>query len=208
MGHGVTDRTYYDANEHGLPFDPLKAIVAPRPIGWISAYSQKGLSSLAPYSFYNLVSDQPKIVMFSSVGWKDAATNAAATGAFAANLVTEDDLERMNKSSADVPSDRSEFAEFGVPEAKCRMVNAPYIADAAVSLECKVTQIIEPIDIAGSATNAVMVLGQVVGYHIVDRLMRDGRFDTVQARPISRLGYRDYSTTTATYELDRPRWGD
>ena len=196
--------TYYHAERHGLPYDPLKAIVAPRPIGWISAYDRNGVSSLAPYSFFNLVSDKPKIVMFASVGWKDAATNARDRGAFAANLVREADLDRMNQSSAAIPSGRSEFVEFGIPETRCKAVDAPRVADAATCLECKVTQIIEPISLGGEATGAVMVLGQVIGYHIADELMPEGLFDTAAARPASRLGYKDYGVTDRTFTLARP----
>ena len=204
MGQGVTAKTFYRTEAHGLPFDPLKAIVAPRPIGWISAYDRNGTSSLSPYSFFNLVSDRPKIVMFSSVGWKDAATHAAGRGAFAANLVTRDDLERMNASSANIPSGVSEFEAFGIPEARCRLVDAPMVADAVATLECAVTQVIEPVDMHGRPSSAVMVLGQVVGYHIADAAMRDGRFDTAGAEPASRLGYMDYSVTDETFTLNRP----
>ena len=206
MGQSVTATTFYDADAHGLPHDPLKAIVAPRPIGWISTYDETGTSALAPYSFFNLLSSRPTLLMFSSVGWKDAATNARSRGAFAANLVTASDLERMNASSAPVPSGRSEFAEFAIPETRCRMVDAPRIADAVVSLECRLTQIIEPTDVEGRAVGSVVVLGQVVGYHIADALMRDGRFDTVAAKPVARLGYMDYSVTEETFELHRPDW--
>ena len=204
MGHGVASTTFYDAKAHGLPYDPLKAIVAPRPIGWISAYSKNGTSSIAPYSFFNLVSDAPKIVMFASVGWKDAATNAQASGAFAANLVTANDIERMNATSAPLPTDQSEFEAFGIPETSCRMVHAPRVADAVASLECTVTQVVVPLDQDGNDAEAVIVFGQVVGYHVADWLMRDGRFDTSAAKPLSRLGYKDYSVVTDLFELARP----
>ena len=65
---------FYDTrkNDHGLPRDPFKAIVAPRPVGWITSMSAKGEINLAPYSFFNAVSDQPPIVLFSSEGQKDS----------------------------------------------------------------------------------------------------------------------------------------
>ena len=204
MGRTVLQTTYYDANAHGLPYDPLKAIVAPRPIGWISTYDSNGVSSLAPYSFFNLVSDRPKIVMFASVGWKDSASHASAREAFAANLVTVTDLDRMNQSSADLPRGRSEFEEFGIPEIRCKSVDAPRIADAVASLECAVTQVIEPTTLNGEPADAVLVFGQVVGYHIADHLMTNGQFNTALAEPVSRLGYRDYATVRDTFSVDRP----
>ena len=105
---------YHDAVQHGLPHDPLKAIVAPRPIGWISTYDDAGVPNLAPYSFFNLVSDRPKIVMFGSVGWKDSATHAVARGAFAANLATAAHARAVNESSAPVERGESEFERAGL----------------------------------------------------------------------------------------------
>ena len=204
MGPSMATRTYYDAKAHGLRYDPLKAIVAPRPIGWISTYGEDGSTNLAPYSFFNLVSDSPKIVMFSSVGWKDTATNAKARGAFAANLATQRMIEAMNESSAAFESGRSEFEEVGLTPAKCRDVDAPMIADADAVLECVVTEIIIPRTVEGTDSSAVMVLAQVVSYHIADRLMIDGRFSSAEARLLSRLGYFDYATVDETFELRRP----
>ena len=89
-----------DRNDHGLPHDPFKAIVAPRPIGWISTRSLSGAVNLAPYSFFNAISDGPKLVMFSSVGMKDSASFAIESGEFVANLATEALARHLNRSSA------------------------------------------------------------------------------------------------------------
>ncbi len=103
---------FYDAirNDHGLAIDPIKAIVAPRPIGWISTLSADGVNNLAPYSFFNLFSDNPSYVAFGSGGRKHSLTNIEATGEFALNLATFDLREQMNASSATVPAHVDEFA--------------------------------------------------------------------------------------------------
>ena len=196
--------TYYDAVSHGLPHDPLKAMVAPRPIGWISTYGPDGSTNLAPYSFFNLVSDRPKIVMFSSVGWKDSARNARDARCFAANLATHAMREKVNASSAAFEHGSSEFEAVGLTPVRCKVIDAPMIESADAVLECRVTEIVIPKTVDGDESTAVMVLAQVVGYHIDDRLLRDGLFDSAGAGLLSRLGYFDYSSVTETFAMRRP----
>ena len=200
----MSTRTYYDAVAHGLPHDPLKAIVAPRPIGWISTYADDGTPNLAPYSFFNLVSDSPKIVMFASVGWKDSATHAVERGAFAVNLATYELRDAVNGSSRPLSRGRSEFEAIGCEPEPCRSVDAPMLAEAAAVLECRTTQSLSPTTLDGTEGEAVIVLGQVVGYHIADRLMSDGVFDSAAARPIARLGHNDYAVVDEVFEMRRP----
>lgn len=196
---------YHDAIEHGLPHDPLKAIVAPRPIGWISTYDEDGTPNLAPYSFFNLVSDRPKIVMFASVGWKDSATHATARGAFAANLATGAQRREVNESSAPVARGTSEFERAGLVPVPCRNVDAPMIEGNPAVLECRVTQTMRPTGLSGEEASAVLVFGEVVGYWIDDVLLRDGLFDSAAAGLLSRLGYFDYATVDETFAIERPR---
>ena len=181
-------RRYYDANHHGLPHDPLKAIVAPRPIGWISTYAEDGTANLAPYSFFNLVSDSPKIVMFSSTGWKNSATNAKERGAFAANFASGTDRRAVNASSAPLPQSQSEFETIGIEPVRCRSVDAPMLPNVAAVLECVVTETHVPATRSDGRADAVLVFGEVVGYHIADGALVGGRFDTAAAAPLSRLG--------------------
>ena len=200
----MTARTHYDTENHGLPFNPLKALVAPRPIGWISTYTEGGVPNLAPYSFFNLVADSPKIVMFSSVGWKHSATNAAARGAFAVNLATHDLLDAMNTSSAAYPDGENEFEHAGLTSEPCVGVDAPMVGEAAAVLECRVTEIMQPRTVDDGIADSVVVFGQVMSFHIADRLMQNGRFDSAAAQLLSRLGYKDYATVERTFELARP----
>jgi len=187
---------------HGLPHDPFKAILAPRPIGWVSTVDTNGLVNLAPYSFFNGFNSDPPIVGFSS---KDSVSNAEATGEFVCNMVTRDLAELMNATSANVSHDINEMALVGLDPATSRLVKPPRVARAAAAFECKVVQILPLHDLAGDALDSFLVLGQVVGVHINPRFLIDGRFDTAAARPIARCGYRgDYAEVTGLFEMFRP----
>ena len=194
-----------DTNQHGLAHDPFKAIVAPRPIGWIGTKGRDGSFNLSPYSFFNAVSDRPKIVMFSSDGRKDSARNAEETGAFTTNFVSRDLVDKMNASSILVPYEVDEFALAGLTAKAGTLVDAPYVADAFAVLECRVTEIINPMTLSGDRGENVIVFGQVVGIHISETILKDGRLDMAIARPIARMGYMDYSEGSEVFQLMRPK---
>jgi flavin reductase (DIM6/NTAB) family NADH-FMN oxidoreductase RutF len=205
MENQTDDYFYEPARGHGLPHDPFKAIVAPRPIGWISTRDRDGRVNLAPYSFFNAFSGKPPIVGFCSEGRKDSVRNAEATGEFVANFVSQSLAAAMNQTSAVVPSDVDEFALAGLTQAPCRIVAAPRVADAPAALECKVLQIIQLHDLDGQPLESYLTLGQVVGVHIRRAFLHDGRFDTAAAQPIARAGYRgDYFAMGELFEMLRP----
>lgn len=197
-----------DARDRALlPHDPFKAIVAPRPIGWISTLDAAGTPNLAPYSFFNAVADRPPIVMFSSAGMKDSASHAIARGEFVWNLATWDLREAMNLSSAELARGSSEFAFAGLEEAPSRHVAPPRVAASPAAFECVVTQTLELTDAAGAASDRHLVFGQVVGVHLDERfILADGRVDTAGMRPIARSGYLDeYSVVDELFHMARPR---
>lgn len=196
-------------NRHGLPHDPFKAIVAPRPIGWISTRARDGRHNLAPYSFFNAICDQPKLVMFSSSGPKDSATFAEESGEFVANFVSEHVATQMNATSVDAPRGQSEFVYAGLHAARCELVSAPRVAEAYAALECKVTQVFVPRTLDPSAPAAsIVVIGQVVGIHLDEAILTHGRIDIDKARPVSRLGYLDFAVTREVFSMRRPKWND
>ena len=197
---------YEPASGHGLDHDPIKAIVAPRPIGWISTVDVNGAVNLAPYSFFNAFCSRPPIIGFSSEKLSDSLANARATGEFVFNLATEPLAEAMNATSAAVAHGVDEMALAGLAAAPCRIVRAPRVAASPASLECKVLQIIDLNDLDGAPTEAHLVLGQVVGVHIDRAFLTDGRFDTARARPLARCGYlADYVVVDEIFKMRRPR---
>jgi flavin reductase (DIM6/NTAB) family NADH-FMN oxidoreductase RutF len=198
---------YEPKNGHGLPHDPSKAIVAPRPIGWISTLSRDGIPNLAPYSFFNMVSGKPFSVMFSSDEPKHSAKNAVDTGEFVANLASRELADLMNASSIDAPAEVSEFEHAGIEMAPSVLVKPPRVAAAPTALECRVSMAFHPKDAAGNEMTSFIVMGEVIGVHIDDRFLRGGLFDATLAGNLARLGYFDYLAVGELFQMRRPKWG-
>jgi flavin reductase (DIM6/NTAB) family NADH-FMN oxidoreductase RutF len=197
---------YEPSNGHKLAHDPFKAIVAPRPIGWISSCDAAGRVNLAPYSFFNAVCDRPPMVMFSSSGWKNSVANIKETGEFVCNLVTRGLAEKMNLTSAPLPHGVNEFEFAGLAAAASRLVTPPRVGEAPAALECKLVQIVQLRDLAGAALDQYVTIGQVVGVHIDCAYLKDGLFDLLATHPIQRAGYvADYTEATTGFRMDRPR---
>ena len=203
-----------DGNSHraaGLQHSPWLAIVAPRPIGWISTLSVEGIPNLAPFSFFNGISSSPPMVMFcanashAEGGRKDSFINARDTGEFVHNLVTHDLARRMNDTSATAPRAVDEFEVAGLTKAPSRLVKPYRVAESPVNVECRVIKHFElPGDRAGE-TNT-MIIGKVVAIHIRDDVIVDGRLDLRRVQPLSRLGYLDYAVPGDLFAMPRPGW--
>ncbi|MBU4530639.1 MAG: flavin reductase family protein [Hoeflea sp.] len=193
-------------NAHGLPHDPFKAIVSPRPIGWIGTRGKGGSVNLAPYSYFNAISDHPKTVMFSSSGRKDSLRNAEETGEFTASMVSRVLAEKMNLTSIDAPYGESEFDIAELAMAEGRMVNAPFVAQAYAALECRVTNILEISSLAGLPSGSFVVIGQVMGIHLDEAALTDGMLDMAIAAPVARMGYMDYCEGSQPFQMRRPTW--
>lgn len=191
-------------NDHGLPHSPFKAIVAPRPIGWISSLSSEGKANLAPYSFFNAVADD--MVAFSSAGWKDSVAFIEETGEFVCNYVGETFRETMNLTSAPAPRGKSEFEIAGLPAEPSRLVKPMRVKGVPAALECRCADIIRLKDASGKERDSYLVIGQVIGIHIDDDCIVEGRFDVATARPITRMGYMDYQQGGEVFEMHRPEW--
>ncbi len=194
---------FYDAvaNTHGLPLDPFYALIAPRPIAWISTLSRDGKANLAPYSFYNAFSHDPSYVAFGSYGHKDSLRNITDTAEFVVNLATFDLHNAMNVTSARHGSD--EFEVAGLAKAVCVKVKVPRVAASPVALECRHFQTVDLPDDNGQVKNH-LVIGRVVGVHIDDHYIIDGRVNTAAMKPIARLGYAEYATIDQVWKMRRP----
>ena len=200
---------YQPKEGHRLPHDPFNAIVAPRPIGWISSCDARGRPNLAPYSFFNAFCYTPPIIGFSSSGRKDSLRNAEATGEFCWNLVSRDLAEAMNLTSTPAPPGTDEFQLAGLSPAPSAMIKAPYVAESAATFECRVSQIVRLTTAQGSDTQSWMVLGEVVMVRIRRELLKDGVFDTAAALPVTRGGGpSDYFAIEerALFKMARPDW--
>ncbi|HEU5272412.1 MAG TPA: flavin reductase family protein [Xanthobacteraceae bacterium] len=200
---------FYDAakNDHGLPYNPFKAIVAPRPIGWISSMSAQGEINLAPYSFFNGLTDHPPTVMFASEGRKHSVAFAEETGEFVCNFANYALRDQMNATSAEFARGVNEMDKAGLASAPSRMVKPPRVRDSPCALECKWLQTIRLSDLEGRITERYVVFGQVVGVHIDDAFIKDGKLDTAAMQPIARAGYADYFVGTAEtrFSIARPK---
>jgi flavin reductase (DIM6/NTAB) family NADH-FMN oxidoreductase RutF len=182
-----TRHFYEPARGHGLRHDPFNAIVAPRPIGWISTYGRGGIN-LAPYSFFNAFAYVPPVVGFSSTGDKHSLHNARETGEFVWNMVTFALAEAMNQTSATVDYGIDELALAGLTALPCRHVAPPRVGESPVTFECKVADIIPIRGHDGTPSISTLVLGEVVGVHIDRTLIKDGIFDTFAADIVARAG--------------------
>ena len=193
------------ARDRGLlPHDPFKAIVAPRPIGWISTRGPEGELNLAPYSFFNAIGENPPMVAFSSTGAKDSAT-FAREGEFVWNLATWALREQMNLTSARLERGESEFEHAGLEPAPSRLVAPPRVAESPCALECRVVHSVQLNDVDGAPADQYLVVGQVIGVHIDEAAIRGGRVDTAALRPIARCGYLgDYAVVDELFEMLRP----
>jgi flavin reductase (DIM6/NTAB) family NADH-FMN oxidoreductase RutF len=187
-----------------LPYDAFKAIVAPRPIGWITSVDGERRVNLAPYSYFNGVNSRPPVVMFASESRKDSVRNIEATGEFVCNLATWDLREAMNATSAPLPHGENEMERAGLAPAPSRLVRPPRVAQSPCALECRLLQIVTLDDLAGEPAGCHVVFGQVVGVHIDDRFIKDGRVDTAAMRPIARCGYDNYTVVERIFSMQRP----
>ncbi|MDB5651930.1 MAG: flavin reductase family protein [Hyphomicrobiales bacterium] len=187
-----------------FPYDPFKAMVVPRPVGWISTMAPDGRVNLAPYSFFNAFSGAPPLVGFSSEGYKDSAAFAEASGEFVWNMATYDLRMEMNATSAPLERGASEFVHAGLETAPSSIVKAPRVAASPGALECKVTQIICLQDMTGTPTDRYLVMGQVVGIHVDERYLVNGMLDIAAMQPIARCGYQDYAVVDKVFAVKRP----
>ena len=202
---------YEPKNGVPLPHNPLNAIVVPRPIGWISTLSPEGVPNLAPYSFFNIVAYYPPQVMFSATsnhsfgGLKDAVSDAQTTGEFVVNLATSELKEQMNTSSVPAPHEIDEFVYSGLTKADSTLVRCPRVAESPIHLECRYMHSLDILSDDPKSSNTV-VFGEVIGVHVDDGVLVNGKIDFLKTRPIGRLGYHDFVEVNNVFSMPRPDW--
>jgi flavin reductase (DIM6/NTAB) family NADH-FMN oxidoreductase RutF len=196
---------FYDAikNDHGFENDPFKALIAPRPIAWISTLSAEGIANLAPYSFFNAFAQEPHYIGFGSGGYKDTLTNIEARKEFAVSLVNHDTREAMNATAATVGAHVDEFELARLTKLPCEFIGVPRVGESPVTLECKHFKTVALPDDEGRE-NDFLVIGRVIGIHIADQFIDNGRVDTAAMKLIARLGYSEYATVDTAWRMRRP----
>ncbi|KAL1796462.1 hypothetical protein ACET3X_005002 [Alternaria dauci] len=209
--------------DHGLPYDPFKACVLPRPIGWISTLSPHGHANLAPYSQFNNLTFDPPYVMFSanqtpSNSQKDTVRNVEATGKFIWNLATYELREEVNKSAVQEEYGVDEFEKAGVEKEDSKLSGVvvvgnsgegrkemmiPMVKRSPVKFEC---EYYTTLRLPGNPPmgSADVVIGKVVGVHIDERVLTDGKIDVRKTEPIARCGYFEYAVVRETFEMRIP----
>lgn len=196
----------------GLQHNPINALVAPRPIAWVSTVDLKGRVNLAPFSYFNLVSADPPIVLFAPNDKdargtaKDSFRNVQETGEFVVNVVPSRLRFEMNLTSAELAHGENEFLIAGLTEVQSVMVKPPRVAESPAALECRVCQIVAlPHRSGGRRSHAVF--GEVVGVHIDDKVIQNGVVDTLKIAPIGRLGGSEYTAVHQIEIIHRPAGG-
>ena len=200
-----------DKNDHGLPYNPIKACVVPRPVGWITTINGDGLVNAAPFSFFNALSYDPPFCLFSAGAHvddeedKDTIANVKANGEFVYNMAIWDQREQMNETGFIIDRGVSELSETNLEGMPSRLIAPPRIKGSPVHFECRLHEIVILPGNSKVATHNV-VFGRVVGVHIADEaITEDGIFDVASLRPISRLGYKDYAWTdhNVTFQMEK-----
>ena len=198
---------YEPKKRNPFKIDPFKSLVFPRPIGWISSISKKGIANLAPYSYFNSVADEPPQVMFCSNGstvyakYKDSLSNILSTKEFVVNFATSASRNQMNISSKDFKPDEDEFLLSNLKKKKSKLVKAPSVKDSPVNLECKLVETFKLK--SNSKKTSTMVIGEVIGIYINNKFIKNGRVDSVSMRYIARMGYSEYTTVSSKFSLKR-----
>ncbi|PSK56734.1 hypothetical protein B9Z65_6358 [Elsinoe australis] len=197
-----------DSEDHGLPHDPFKACVVPRPIGWISTLSKDGRPNLAPYSQFNNLTFDPPYVMFSSNQTtdgqrKDTVINAESTGHFVWQLATYDLREAVNITAEQLPYGEDEFERAGLDKEKARLTDIPMVKRSPVKFECDYHSTIR---LPGNPPMGTVdiIIGRVVAVHIADEALTDGILDVRKTKPIARCGYYQYAVVEDTFEMKVP----
>ena len=200
---------YKTGEPHGLPHDPFKSCIVPRPIAWVSTIHPNGAINLAPFSFFNALASDPPIVMIAFTGYhqhggeKDTLHNIKASGEFVINIVPHALMDAMNLTTAPLQHGVSELDFAGLTAEPSALVKPPRVAQAPIHLECEFFQEIElPCTLEDSINRTI--LGKVLGIHIKDEVLTDGLVDLDKIKPLARLGYQEYTAVDNIFKMTRP----
>ena len=199
---------FFETNQsHGLPHHPFKACVAPRPIGWVSTVSPTGIGNVAPFSFFNGTAQNPPQLMIAINGAtphspaKDTLQNIENTKEFVVNIATWDLRNEMFRTAAPEHPDTDEATLAGLEMVESKLIKPKRIQNSPIHLECRLTQTMELLSDNPDEKNTA-IFGHVIGIHINDDVLVDGKVDLKKVNPITRLGYKDYATMGDIFQMD------
>jgi flavin reductase (DIM6/NTAB) family NADH-FMN oxidoreductase RutF len=182
--------------------------INPRPIALVSSIGPSGQLNLAPFSFYNMVSADPPVVVFSTSirpdgGFKHTFDNIRTAGEFVIATVTADIARCAVDCAAELPREQSEFDFSGLTPQPAQVVRPPLVREAHVNIECRLRQV---IDVGDSPGGGRVILGDVLIVHIDDAILTPNRdyIDPQKLPTVGRLGSAFYCNVTAPYELKIP----
>ncbi|ASA24657.1 flavin reductase family protein [Paenibacillus donghaensis] len=176
--------------------------IVPRPIAFVTSINEQGVVNAAPFSFFNIVSDDPAMVMFSCVRkpdgeMKDTARNIMHTKEYVVHVVDEENVAAVNHTSINAPAGVSELELAGLTPVAGQLVKVPRVLECRIAMECRLVQ---QLDLG----HCDMIIGEVVGFHIAEELYENGRIDISRLKPVSRLAGASYAAVGRIFDMDRP----
>jgi flavin reductase (DIM6/NTAB) family NADH-FMN oxidoreductase RutF len=206
----MTEMHTLDPAEHS-PADIYKLMIGaivPRPIAFVSSQDEHGVLNLAPFSYFTACSSNPPVVCFCTAvrtgprPQKDTLHNIQATGEFVVNIVSEEIAAKMNATAAEVAPEVDEFALSGLTPLASDQVRVPRVAESPVQMECRLHQIIE---VSNQPGGGILILGEVVRFHLREDILADGKIDPDKLNAIGRMGGPTYVRTHDRFDMPRPR---
>lgn len=196
-----------DLSEHEN-YKFLTGSIIPRPVAFVTTQSSEGVLNAAPFSYFNIVTQDPPMISLSiqrlDGKMKDTARNAIETRAFVVHLSDETYIDKINQTAKALPPDESELDDTGLTPIKSTKISVPGVAEASVRMECVLEKI---LSLGGKEDHPAcdLLIGRVVFYHIRDDLYKNGRIDPLGLRPVSRMAGNAYAKLGETFELKRPK---
>jgi flavin reductase (DIM6/NTAB) family NADH-FMN oxidoreductase RutF len=192
-----------------LRYKLLVGVVVPRPIAFVTTLAGDGTVNAAPFSFFNVFSEEPPLVVLGLQSKpdnapKDTTANIRRTGEFVINMVGEDIAAQMNLCAVDFPANVSELDKAGLTTAASTDIAAPRIAEAPVALECRQNMMIS------FGPHRDLLVGEVVRLHARPGIIDPGNHRTNMAayRPVGRLAGSDYSRQDGVFSLVRESYAE
>ncbi|MNI21999.1 Flavoredoxin [compost metagenome] len=178
--------------------------IIPRPIAFVTSINEQGVVNAAPFSFFNIVNDEPPMIMFSCLRkatgeMKHTASNILGNGEFVVHIVDEDNVAAINHTSINAPEGVSELELAGLTPVPGQMIRVPRIAECRIAMECRLTRHVE-------LGHCDMMIGEVLCFYVEDELIHNGRIDAAKLKPVSRLAGASYAAVGRTFDMERPQY--